>query len=358
MAEAAVAADAGATLVGVNARDLATLEVAPAASLPSARSCPAARSWSPRAASATRPGQGGRRRRRRRVLVGETLVRAANPTTAVHDLLGIVLAGGWIGGASAAATPLLRKHQEEPMAEPRKILLGEDELPSAWFNIVPSMPTKPDPYLHPQTREPVGPDALAPLFPMALIGQEVSTDEWGGHPGPVLDVYKLWRPTPLIRALDLERPSIPGPHLLQVRGEVAGRLHKPNTAVPQAFYNKEEGIARLSTETGAGQWGSALAFACARFGLECKVYMVRASTTASRTGARSWRPGGECHPSPSPETNAGRAVLDQDPDSPGSLGIAISEAVEDAATPARTPTTRSAACSTTCCSTRPSSAWS
>jgi tryptophan synthase beta chain len=166
------------------------------------------------------------------------------------------------------------------MAEPRKILLGEDRLPSAWFNIVPSMPTKPDPYLHPQTRQPVGPDDLAPLFPMALIGQEVSTDEWIDIPGPVIDTYRLWRPTPLIRALDLER-----------------------------------------------------AFACARFGLECKVYMVRASYDGKpyrRSIMETW--GASVTPSPSPETGAGRAILDQDPDSPGSLGIAISEAVEVAAT--------------------------
>ncbi|HEY8558016.1 MAG TPA: TrpB-like pyridoxal phosphate-dependent enzyme, partial [Actinomycetes bacterium] len=220
------------------------------------------------------------------------------------------------------------------MAEPRKILLGEDELPSAWFNIVPSMPTKPDPYLHPQTREPVGPDALAPLFPMALIGQEVSTDEWVDIPGPVLDIYKLWRPTPLIRALDLERAlGTPARIYYKYEGGSPAGSHKPNTAVPQAFYNKAEGITRLSTETGAGQWGSALAFACARFDLECKVYMVRASYDGKpyrRSIMETW--GASVTPSPSPETNAGRAVLDQDPDSPGSLGIAISEACEDAAT--------------------------
>ena len=220
------------------------------------------------------------------------------------------------------------------MAEPRKILLGEDELPSAWFNIVPSMPTKPDPYLHPQTRQPVGPDDLAPLFPMALIGQEVSTDEWVDIPGPVLDTYKLWRPTPLIRALDLERAlGTPARIYYKYEGGSPAGSHKPNTAVPQAFYNKAEGITRISTETGAGQWGSAMAFACARFDLECKVYMVRASYDGKpyrRSLMETW--GASVIPSPSPETNAGRAVLDKDPDSPGSLGIAISEAVEDAAT--------------------------
>jgi tryptophan synthase beta chain len=220
------------------------------------------------------------------------------------------------------------------MAEPRKILLGEDELPSAWFNIVPSMPTKPDPYLHPQTRQPVGPDDLAPLFPMALIGQEVSTDEWVDIPGPVLDTYRLWRPTPLIRALDLERAlGTPARIYYKYEGGSPAGSHKPNTAVPQAFYNKADGITRISTETGAGQWGSALAFACARFDLECKVYMVRASYDGKpyrRSIMETW--GASVTPSPSPETGAGRAVLDQDPDSPGSLGIAISEAVEDAAT--------------------------
>src|SRR4029450_12180410 len=220
------------------------------------------------------------------------------------------------------------------MAEPRKILLGEDELPSARSTLVAAMPTKPAPPLPPQPGEPVGPDALAPLFPMALIGQEVSTDEWVGIPGPVLDVYKLWRPTPLIRALDLERAlDTPARIYYKYEGGSPAGSHKPNTAVPQAFYNKEEGIARLSTETGAGQWGSALAFACARFGLECKVYMVRASYDGKpyrRSIMETW--GASVTPSPSPETNAGRAVLDQDPDSPGSLGIAISEAAEDAAT--------------------------
>jgi len=219
------------------------------------------------------------------------------------------------------------------MAEPRKILLGEDELPSAWFNIVPSMPTRPGPYLHPQTREPIGPEALAPLFPMALIGQEVTTDEWIDIPGPVLDTYKLWRPTPLVRALDLERAlGTPARIWYKYEGGSPAGSHKPNTAVAQAYYNKAEGVARLSTETGAGQWGSALAFACARFGLECKVYMVRASYDGKpyrRSLMETW--GASVIPSPSQETNAGRAVLAADPDSPGSLGIAISEAVEEAA---------------------------
>jgi len=220
------------------------------------------------------------------------------------------------------------------MAEPRKILLGEDELPTAWFNITPSLPSAPSPYLHPQTREPVGPDALAPLFPMALIQQEVSTDPWIDIPGPVLDTYRIWRPTPLIRALDLERAlGTPARIYYKYEGGSPAGSHKPNTAVPQAYYNSAEGVRRLTTETGAGQWGSALAFACSRFDMECTVYMVRTSYDNKpyrRSLMETW--GSRVVPSPSEETNAGRAVLAADPDSPGSLGIAISEAVEVAAT--------------------------
>jgi tryptophan synthase beta chain len=222
----------------------------------------------------------------------------------------------------------------DDMAEPRKILLGEDELPEAWFNIVPSLPSAPGPYLHPQTREPVGPDALAPLFPMALIQQEVSTQPWIDIPGPVLDTYRIWRPTPLIRALDLERAlGTPARIYYKYEGGSPAGSHKPNTAVAQAYYNAAEGVRRLTTETGAGQWGSALAFACARFEMECTVYMVRTSYDSKpyrRSLMETW--GARVIPSPSPETNAGRAVLASDPDSPGSLGIAISEAVEVAAT--------------------------
>jgi tryptophan synthase beta chain len=220
------------------------------------------------------------------------------------------------------------------MAEPRKILLGEDELPTAWFNIAPLLPSAPAPYLHPQTREPVGPDALAPLFPMALIQQEVSTEPWIDIPGPVLDAYRIWRPTPLVRALDLERAlGTPARIYYKYEGGSPAGSHKPNTAVPQAYYNSAEGVRRLTTETGAGQWGSALAFACSRFDLDCTVYMVRTSYDSKpyrRSLMETW--GARVVPSPSQETNAGRAVLSTDPDSPGSLGIAISEAVEVAAT--------------------------
>jgi tryptophan synthase beta chain len=217
--------------------------------------------------------------------------------------------------------------------EPRKVLLGEDELPQAWLNLVPSLPTPPSPYLHPATREPVGPADLAPLFPMALIGQEVSAEPWIDIPGPVLDAYRVWRPTPLIRALDLERAlGTPARIYYKYEGGSPAGSHKPNTAIPQAYYNAQEGIRAITTETGAGQWGSALALACVRFGLECKVYMVRTSYDAKpyrRTLMETW--GASVVPSPSPETNAGRAVLAEHPDSPGSLGIAISEAVEVAA---------------------------
>jgi tryptophan synthase beta chain len=220
------------------------------------------------------------------------------------------------------------------MAEPRKILLGEDELPTAWFNIAPSLPSPPEPYLHPQTREPIGPDALAPLFPMALIQQEVSTDPWIDIPGAVLDTYRIWRPTPLVRALDLERAlGTPARIYYKYEGGSPAGSHKPNTAVPQAYYNAAEGVRRLATETGAGQWGSALAFACSRFGLDCTVYMVRTSYDSKpyrRSLMETW--GARVVASPSEETNAGRAVLAENFESPGSLGIAISEAVEVAAT--------------------------
>jgi tryptophan synthase beta chain len=323
-AEAAAAAAAGATLVGVNARDLASLQV-------DAGRLAAVRDALP--AGAVVVAESGIRSRRDvaaaaaagadAVLVGETLVRADDPAAAVGDLL----------GRRQPARRSVSTRREEAMAEPRKILLAEDQLPSAWFNIVPSLPTKPGPYLHPQTREPVGPEALAPLFPMALIAQEVATEPFVDIPGPVLDTYRLWRPTPLVRALDLERAlGTPARIYYKYEGGSPAGSHKPNTAVAQAYYNHAEGIRRLATETGAGQWGSALAFACARFGLECQVYMVRASYDAKpyrRSIMETW--GATVTPSPSPETAAGRAVLAADPDSPGSLGIAISEAVEDAA---------------------------
>ena len=197
-----------------------------------------------------------------------------------------------------------------------------DKVPEAWFNVVPSLVPPLDPPLHPGTRLPVGPDDLAPLFPMELIGQEVSSEPWIDVPGEVLDVLRLWRPTPLVRATRLEQ-ALGTPARIYYKDESVSPAgsHKPNTAVPQAFYNKAEGIDRLATETGAGQWGSALAFAAALFAMECKVYMVRASYDQKpyrRMMIETW--GGQVVPSPV-----------ADPSQPGSLGSAISDAVADAA---------------------------
>jgi tryptophan synthase beta chain len=211
-----------------------------------------------------------------------------------------------------------------------------EDVPSAWFNLMPDLAQRvqPLPPLHPATKQPVGPDDLAPLFPMALIGQEVSTDQWIDVPGPVLDVYRLWRPTPLFRATRLERAlDTPARIYFKYEGVSPAGSHKPNTAVPQAFYNKEAGKRRIATETGAGQWGSAMAMACAFFDLECTVYMVKASYEQKpyrRVFMETF--GASVLASPSDTTNAGRKFLADDPDSTGSLGIAISEAVEDAAT--------------------------
>jgi tryptophan synthase beta chain len=217
--------------------------------------------------------------------------------------------------------------------EQTRFLLPESEIPKRWYNIRADMPTAAQPVLHPGTGQPVGPEDLAPLFPMALILQEVSDEPEIAVPDEVLGVYAMWRPTPLHRAHRLEQAIGTGSRIYyKNEGVSPAGSHKPNTAVPQAFYNKQEGRTRLSTETGAGQWGSALAFATRLLGLECKVYMVRISYDQKpfrRSLIETW--GAEVVPSPSPDTNAGRAVLEADPDSPGSLGIAISEAVEDAA---------------------------
>ena len=214
-----------------------------------------------------------------------------------------------------------------------KIILDESELPQAWYNIQPDLPEPAPPVLHPGTHQPIGPDDLAPLFPMALIGQEVSQDRYIDIPGAVLDVYKMWRPTPLYRARRLEKAlDTPARIYFKYEGVSPAGSHKPNTAVPQAYYNAQEGTKRLTTETGAGQWGSALAFAAAQFGLECEVWQVAISYQQKpyrRTLMEMF--GAKVHSSPSELTNAGRTILSQDPDSPGSLGIAISEAVEAAA---------------------------
>jgi tryptophan synthase beta chain len=217
--------------------------------------------------------------------------------------------------------------------EQTKFLLDESQLPQRWYNIAADMPSAAQPVLHPGTGEPVGPEDLAPLFPMELILQEVSTDAEIPIPDEVLDLYRLWRPTPLYRAHRLEAALGTRSRIFyKYEGVSPAGSHKPNTAVAQAFYNKKEGRTRLATETGAGQWGSALAFACRLIGLECKVYMVRISYDQKpfrRSMIQLW--GAEIVPSPSEDTQSGRAVLTEHPDSPGSLGIAISEAVEDAA---------------------------
>jgi tryptophan synthase beta chain len=214
-----------------------------------------------------------------------------------------------------------------------KFLLDESEMPTRWYNVIPDLPEPPPPVLHPGTLQPVGPDDLAPLFPMDLILQEVSTDSYVDIPGPVLDVYRLWRPSPLYRAHRLEKALETPAHIYyKYEGVSPAGSHKPNTAVPQAYYNAQAGIRRLTTETGAGQWGTALAFACAQFGLACEVWQVRASYDQKPYRKMMIEVfGGTIHPSPSDLTEAGRKILAEHPDSPGSLGIAISEAVEVAA---------------------------
>jgi tryptophan synthase beta chain len=215
-----------------------------------------------------------------------------------------------------------------------KITLPESDLPTHWYNVVPDLPSPPPPVLHPGTHEPVGPDDLAPLFPMDLILQEVSTERFIEIPEEIREVYRLWRPTPMYRAHGLEK-LIGGPARIYYKYEGVSPVgsHKPNTAVAQAYYNAKAGVRKLATETGAGQWGSALAFACSMFGLECEVYQVRASYDQKPyRKAIIETYGGVIYPSPSTNTEYGRKVLAEDPDTPGSLGIAISEAVEVAAT--------------------------
>ncbi|HXY73056.1 MAG TPA: TrpB-like pyridoxal phosphate-dependent enzyme [Actinomycetota bacterium] len=222
------------------------------------------------------------------------------------------------------------------MSEPVQFNLQPDDVPEAWYNIMPDLAsvTQPLPPLHPGTLEPVGPADLAPLFPEALILQEVSTEPRIDIPGPVMDIYRLWRPTPMYRARRLEQALQTPAHIyFKYEGTSPAGSHKPNTAIAQAYYNKEAGIRRLSTETGAGQWGSALSLACQFFDLECLVFMVRASYEQKpyrRVFMETM--GATVHASPSNETQAGKAILADNPDSTGSLGMAISEAVEVAAT--------------------------
>ncbi len=211
-------------------------------------------------------------------------------------------------------------------------LLDETQIPTQWYNVVPDLPSPPPPPLHPGTHQPVGPEDLAPLFPMALIEQEVTTQPYVDIPGGVIDVYKLWRPSPLVRARRLEKLlDTPAKIFFKYEGVSPAGSHKPNTAVPQAYYNNAEGIRKLTTETGAGQWGTSLAFAAAQYGIECEIWQVRSSydqKPARRTMMEIY--GATLHPSPSNLTEAGRGILAKHPDSPGSLGIAISEAVEAA----------------------------
>ncbi|MCL5405278.1 MAG: TrpB-like pyridoxal phosphate-dependent enzyme [Deltaproteobacteria bacterium] len=216
--------------------------------------------------------------------------------------------------------------------EQRKVVLADNEIPRQWYNILSDLPTPMSPPLHPGTGKPVGPEDLAPVFPMNLIEQEVSTERWIDIPEPVLEKYLLWRPTPLCRAINFEKLlDAPVKIYYKYEGASPAGSHKPNTAVAQAYYNKVFGIKRLSSETGAGQWGSALSMACAMFGLECRIFMVRISYDQKpyrRLMMATW--GAECVASPSDRTAAGRKILAEDPNSPGSLGMAISEAIEDA----------------------------
>ena len=220
------------------------------------------------------------------------------------------------------------------MADTIKYLLPEEQIPKSWYNLMADLPSPPPPPLHPGTLQPLGPDDLAPLFPMSLIMQEVSAEREIEIPGPVRQIYKQWRPSPLFRARRLEKAlDTPAKIYYKYEGVSPAGSHKPNTATAQAFYNHEAGIRKISTETGAGQWGSSLAFAGALFGIEIQVFMVKVSYQQKpyrRALMETY--GARCIASPSMETNVGRAILAKSPDSSGSLGIAISEAVEVAAT--------------------------
>lgn len=214
----------------------------------------------------------------------------------------------------------------------KRILLSEQEMPQSWYNIAADMPEPLPPPLHPGTNQPLGPADLAPIFCPSIIAQEVSQERWIDIPDEVREIYAIWRPAPLVRATGLEKAlKTPARIYFKDESQSPPGSHKPNTAVPQAYYNKVDGIKRLITETGAGQWGTSLAFACNHFGIECKVYMVKVSYEQKpyrRSMMHVW--GASVTPSPSNETDAGRQMLAQDPDCPGSLGIAISEAVEAA----------------------------
>jgi tryptophan synthase beta chain len=214
----------------------------------------------------------------------------------------------------------------------QKFLLTEQEMPRQWYNIMADLPTPMEPPLHPGTGQPCGPEDLAPIFPMNLIEQEMSTQRWIDIPEEILDKYAIWRPSPLYRARNLEKAlDTPARIYFKNEGVSPAGSHKPNTALAQAYYNKVAGTKKITTETGAGQWGSSLAMCCSFFGIECKVFMVKISYNQKpyrRLMMETW--GANCTASPSTETRAGRSILEKDPDSPGSLGMAISEAVEEA----------------------------
>ena len=214
----------------------------------------------------------------------------------------------------------------------KKYLLSENDMPRQWYNIMADLPNGMEPPLHPGTGQPCGPEDLAPIFPMNLIEQEVSTQRWIDIPEEILEKYAIWRPSPLYRAYDLERAlDTPAKIYYKNEGVSPAGSHKPNTAIAQAYYNKMAGTKKITTETGAGQWGSALAMCCSFFGIECKVFMVKISYNQKpyrRLMMETW--GANCTASPSSETQAGRSILEKNPDSPGSLGMAISEAVEEA----------------------------
>ena len=230
-------------------------------------------------------------------------------------------------------TPFPGRARGSMMSDKVKYLLDESRIPKAWYNIVADLPVPPPPPLHPGTLKPIGPDDLAPIFCPAIIEQEVSAERWIEIPEPVRDIYKLWRPSPLIRARRLEQAlDTPAKIFFKYEGVSPAGSHKPNSSVAQAYYNQQAGIKKLTTETGAGQWGSSLAYAGALFGLDVEVYMVKVSYQQKpyrRALMETY--GARCIPSPSPLTASGRAILEQSPDSTGSLGIAISEAVELAA---------------------------
>ncbi len=216
----------------------------------------------------------------------------------------------------------------------KKIILREDQMPTSWYNVAPDIPGGLLPPLDPETKEPMAPEKLAAVFPMGLLEQEMSQERFIEIPQEVQEIYKIWRPSPLVRANKLEEAlGTKAKIFFKNEGVSPVGSHKPNSAVPQAYYNMREGVKRLATETGAGQWGSALSLATSKFGLDCKVYMVRVSFDQKPYRKSIMQTfGADIVASPSPDTNTGRAILEQDPDTPGSLGIAISEALEDAAT--------------------------